>query len=210
MTRGTAYGWEAGIPARFPAGKTLDDYDVERGRVTGEVIAHLGSLNFVEAAENLVFLGPPGSGKTHLAIGICIRASEAGYGVAFATATEWAERLGLAHAQGRLHDELRWLGHYPLLVIDEIGYFSFKAEPASLLFQLVSSRCERGSLIVTSNKPFSRWPELFGDPIIATGIRDRLLHHAEVVTLERSVGLDDRGPDGLPVDDNPLAPEGVA
>ena len=101
-----------------------------------------------------------------------------------ATAAEWVARLGDAHTQGRLHDELRRLGRIPLLVVDEVGYIPFEAEAANLFFQLVSSRYERASVIVTSNKPFGRWGEVFGDPVVAAAMIDRLVHHADVVSLK--------------------------
>src|SRR6478735_4656237 len=110
-----------------------------------------------EAKENVIFLGPPGTGKTHLATGLAIRACQAGHRVLFATAAEWVARLAEAHHAGRLQAELTRLGRYPLLVIDEVGYIPFEPEAANLFFQLVSSRYERASLIVTSNKPFGRW-----------------------------------------------------
>src|SRR5919198_4602816 len=139
--------------ARFPARKTLEEFDFDHQRnLRREVIAHLGALDFVKARENVVFLGPPGTGKTHLAIGLSIRACQAGHRVLFATAAEWVARLAEAHAQGRLQAELVRLGRSPLIVVDEVGYIPFEAEAANLFFQLVSSRYERASLIVTSNK----------------------------------------------------------
>ncbi len=109
---------------------------------------------------------------------------QAGHRVLFATAAEWVTRLADAHHAGRLQDELRRLGRYPLLVIDEVGYIPFEPEAANLFFQLVSSRYERASLIVTSNKPFGRWGEVFGDEVVAAAMIDRLVHHAEVISLK--------------------------
>jgi DNA replication protein DnaC len=171
--------------ARFPARKSLEDFDFDHQRsLQRETIAHLGTLDFVAAKDNVVFLGPPGTGKTHLATGLGIRACQAGHRVAFATAAEWVSRLGEAHQHGRLHDELTRLGRVPLLVIDEVGYIPFDGEAANLFFQLISARYERASVIVTSNKPFGRWGEVFGDPVVAAAMIDRLVHHAEVVNLK--------------------------
>jgi DNA replication protein DnaC len=159
------------------------DYDHARG-LKRDLVAHLGTLDFVTARDNVVFLGPPGTGKTHLAIGLGIRACQAGHRVLFATAAQWVTRLAEAHATGRLQDELVRLGRYPLLVVDEVGYIPFEAEAANLFFQLVSARYERASLIVTSNKPFGRWGEVFGDDVVAAAMIDRLVHHADVVALK--------------------------
>jgi len=105
-------------------------------------------------------------------------------GVAFATATEWVSRLGDAQRQGRLDEELRRLLWTPLLIVDEVGYIPFDAQAANLMFSLVSSRYERASLIVTSNKPFSAWGEIFGDEVVAAAMIDRLVHHAEILSLK--------------------------
>jgi DNA replication protein DnaC len=189
--------------ARFPSRKTLEDFDFDHQRsLKRDTLAHLGTLDFVEAKENVVFLGPPGTGKTHLSIGLGMRACQAGHRVAFATAAEWVSRLGEAHTAGRLHDELTRLCRYPLLVIDEVGYIPFEAEAANLFFQLVSSRYERASVIVTSNKPFGRWGETFGDAAVAGAMIDRLVHHAEVVNLKGdSYRLKDRDLGRVPTDD---------
>ena len=125
----------------------------------------------------------PGTGKTHLAIGLAIRACQAGHRVLFATASQWVDRLAAAHHAGRLQDELARLGRYPCLVVDEVGYIPFEPEAANLFFQLVSSRYERASLIITSNKVFGRWGEVFGDDVVAAAMIDSLVHHAEVISL---------------------------
>jgi DNA replication protein DnaC len=181
-----AHGGEARIrAARFPARKALEDFDYEHQRsLKRDAIAHLGTLDFVTGKDNVVFLGPPGTGKTHLSIGLGIRACQAGHRVAFATAAEWVARLAIAHHAGRLQDEILKLGRIPLLIVDEVGYIPFEAESANLFFQLVSARYERASLIVTSNKPFGRWGEVFGDDIVAAAMIDRLIHHAEVISLK--------------------------
>ncbi|MFI8189648.1 IS21-like element helper ATPase IstB [Streptomyces sp. NPDC085946] len=170
--------------AGFPSRKLLEEFDAGHPRVFDrEAVARLGKLDFVAARRNAVLVGPPGTGKTHLATGIGVRACEAGYRVLFATAAEWAARLAEADAAGRLAGELAALDACALLIVDEVGYVPFDADASRLFFRLVAHRYERASLLVTGDRPPEHWEEVFAGPAVPAMV-DRLAHHAETVRID--------------------------
>ena len=170
--------------AHFPAMKTLEDFNYDHlPSLRRDLLAHLATSAYVSKAENVVLLGPPGIGKTHLAIGLGIKAAQNGHSVLFDTASAWISRLQTAHQAGQLDAELKKIKRYRLVIVDEVGYLPFDADAANLFFQLVASRYEQGSIIVTSDVPVGRWGETFSDDVIAAAMIDRLVHHAEVLAL---------------------------
>jgi len=169
----------------IPYNKTFEDFDFKfQPSIDLEVVNDLKTLRFIHNAENIVFLGPPGVGKTHLAISLGLEAIYAGMRVHFINASLLIERLLRSYRKGSLGKYISRLTNYDLLIIDEIGYRPFDADAAHCFFQLICSRYENRSTVLTSNKSYSKWGEIFQDQIIATAFLDRLLHHCTTVNIK--------------------------
>jgi DNA replication protein DnaC len=171
--------------ARLTAIKTLAGFDfafqpsLDRNRILA-----LAELKFIDRAEVVHLLGPPGTGKSHLATALAVEAVKAGRSVYFATLAEIIASLAKAEREGQLRERIRYLCRAALLVVDEIGYLPVVPGGGNLFFQLVNARYERGAMILTSNRGFAEWGDVFGDPVVATALLDRLLHHAVVIQIE--------------------------
>jgi len=185
--------------AKFPFRKSIEDFDFSfQPSIDRKTINGLASMKFVHNAENVVLLGPPGVGKTHLAISLGMAAVKHGVTVYFTTAANIIEDLKLHASRGLLKQRLNKVARYNLLIVDEIGYLPMANEGANLFFQLVSRRYERSSLVLTSNKPFREWGQIFGDEVVASAILDRLLHHCTVINIKgESYRIKDRKRIGL-------------
>ena len=169
----------------FPMEKRLDDFDMSfQPSLDPTVIRDLASLRFIHHAENVVFLGPPGVGKTHLALSLGLEAIKQGIRVYFVNASNLIERLEKESHDKRLEERLKALNKFPLLIVDEMGYLPFNSEGAHCFFQLISRRYEKSSIIFTSNKSYGDWGEIFGDPIIASAVLDRILHHCTTINIK--------------------------
>ncbi len=170
--------------AGFPYYKTFEDFDFTfQPSINKEQILDFKNLRFIDKAENILLVGSPGVGKTHLATSIGIENAKNNHSTYFINCNDLIQALKKAHLQNRLEDKLKTLAKYKILIIDEVGYLPIDVEAANMLFQLINKRYEKSSTIITTNKPFAEWGELFGDPMIANAILDRLLHHSHVINI---------------------------
>lgn len=185
--------------ARLPYRKTLSEFDFTfQPSIDEKLINELATMAFVHRAENVILLGPPGVGKTHLTVGLAIEALSQGISVYFTSLTRLIEDLKKAHEECRLEKRMRIYTRPKLLVIDEVGYLPSDAYGSNLFFQPISDRYERGSIILTSNKGFGEWGELMGDTVLATAVLDMRLYHAHIINIMgNSYRLKDRLKTGL-------------
>lgn len=195
--------------SHLPSRKRLDEFDFNyQPSIDRKQINELSSLSFAGRAENIILLGPPGVGKTHLAIGLAVKAVEAGMKVYYSTLSGLIEDLHKANEHGRFSQRWKTYTRPSVLIIDEIGYSQLSRREAEMLFRLVSERYERGSIIITSNKHFTEWGELLSDHVLATALLDRLLHHAYVINIRgNTYRLKDRLKGGTPASIHHNSPE---